>query len=147
MKSENGITLTSLVIYVVVATIIISTMAVISSFFFSNMSSVNGQEEYALEFNKFNMFFINDVKNNKKAEINVGKIVFEDGTVYEYRASEKAIYRNNIKIAKKIEDLKFTENTYQVPNTQTTKKLVNVQISMGKNNQFSKTIEYVLKYW
>lgn len=147
MKSEKGITLTALVIYVVVATIVISIMAVISSFFFSNMTLVNGQEQYALEFNKFNMFFINDVKNNKKAQIQTGRIVFEDGTIYEYRASEKAIYRNNTKIAKEIEQLKFVENTYQVPNTNTTKNLVNVQMTMGKDNKFSKTIEYVFKYW
>ena len=100
MKSEKGITLTSLVVYVVVATVVISIMAVISSFFFSNMTLINGQEQYALEFNKFNMFFINDVKNNKNAQIDTGRVVFEDGTIYEYRASEKAIYSNNIKIAK-----------------------------------------------
>ncbi len=147
MKSEKGITLTSLVVYVMVATIVISIMAVISSFFFSNMSSVNGQEQYALEFNKFNMFFINDVKNNKKAQIDTGRIIFEDGTIYEYRASEKAVYRNNTKIAKEIEVLRFIESTYQVPNTQTTKNLVNVQMTMGKNNEFTKTIEYVFKYW
>ena len=147
MKSEKGITLTSLVVYVLVATVIVSIMAVISSFFFSNMTLVNGQEQYALEFYKFNMFFVNDVKNNKNAQIDAGKIIFEDGTIYEYRASEKAIYRNNTRIAKEIEELKFVENTYQVPNTQTTKNLVNVQMTMGKDNKFSKTIEYVFKYW
>ena len=147
MKSEKGITLTSLVVYVVVATVVISIMAVISSFFFSNMTLINGQEQYALEFNKFNMFFINDVKNNKNAQIDTGRVVFEDGTIYEYRASEKAIYRNNIKIAKEIEEIGFIESTYQVPNTQTTKNLVNVKMTIGKDNKFSKTIEYVFKYW
>ena len=146
MKSEKGITLTSLVVYVVVATVVISIMAVISSFFFSNMTLINGQEQYALEFNKFNMFFINDVKNNKNAQIDTGRVVFEDGTIYEYRASEKAIYRNNIKIAKEIEEIGFIESTYQVPNTQTTKNLVNVKMTIGKDNKFSKTIEYVFKY-
>ena len=62
MKSEKGITLTSLVIYIIVATIVISIMALVSSFFFSNMSIVTVQDQYAVEFNKFNMFFINDIK-------------------------------------------------------------------------------------
>lgn len=34
MKSEQGVTLTSLVIYIAVATVLISTMAVMSSHFF-----------------------------------------------------------------------------------------------------------------
>ena len=82
MKSEKGITLTSLVIYIMVATIVIATMAIVSSFFFSNINLVRDQDKYAVEFNKFNMFFVNDVKNNKTAQVQTHKITFEDGTIY-----------------------------------------------------------------
>ena len=98
MKSEKGITLTSLVIYIMVATIVIATMAIVSSFFFSNINLVRDQDKYAVEFNKFNMFFVNDVKNNKTAQIEEHKITFEDGTIYEYNTSEQAVYRNDTKI-------------------------------------------------
>ena len=55
MKSESGITLTSLVIYIIVATIVIGTMGMVSSFFFSNVNLIKDQDQYAIEFNKFNI--------------------------------------------------------------------------------------------
>lgn len=147
MKSNKGITLTSLVIYIMVATIVISMIAMVSSFFFSNMNLVKDQDQYAVEFNKFNMFFINDIKNNTKAQVQANKIILEDETTYEYKQDEKKIYRNNVEIAKQINSANFTASTYAVPNTSTTKNLITVQMSIGENTNFSKTIEYVLKYW
>ncbi len=147
MKSQKGITLTSLVIYVIIATIVISTIAMVSSFFFSNMQEVKQQDKYAVEFNKFNMFFINDVKNNKTATVEGQKITFADGTIYEYNASQKAIYRNHTAIAKEIQELSFTLSTYTPENTKTTKNLIQVKMAIGKNQEFQKTIEYTLKYW
>ncbi len=145
MKSENGITLTSLVIYIVVATIVIGTMAIVSSFFFSNMNLIKDQDQYAVEFNKFNMFFVNDVKNNKTAQIQANQIIFEDGTTYQYSAENKSIYRNNVEVAKQVESLNFTTENYQVENT--TKILINVEMSIGERENFNKTVQYVLKYW
>ena len=46
MKSEKGVTLTALVIYVVVATVVIGALAIISSYFYSNMGYVKDQTEY-----------------------------------------------------------------------------------------------------
>ena len=57
MKSQKGVTLVALVIYIIVFTIVISILSVISSFFFSNVNFVKEQANYAPEFNKFNMFF------------------------------------------------------------------------------------------
>jgi len=147
MKSEKGITLTSLVIYIMVATIAIATMAIVSSFFFSNINLVRDQDKYAVEFNKFNMFFVNDVKNNKTAQVQTHKITFEDGTIYEYRAEDKSVYRNGTKVAELVQELTFTADTYQVENTSTVKNLIRVSMNIGKRENFQKEIEYVLKYW
>ncbi len=147
MKSEHGVTLTSLIIYIGVVTILISSLALLSSLFFSKMTLIKGQEKYAEEFNKFNMFFIKDVKNNRSAEVTETKVIFEDGTNYEYRASEKAIYRDGRKIAGQIETIKFTspEGGYKVQNT--TKQTITVDISIGTNKTFNDSIEFTLKYW
>ena len=147
MKSQKGITLTALVIYIMVATIVIATMAIVSSFFFSNINLVRDQEQYAVEFNKFNMFFVNDIKNNKTAQVQIHQITFEDGTIYEYNAEEQSVYRNDIKVAELVQELTFTSDTYQVENTTTVKNLVRVYMSIGKRENFQKEIEYVLKYW
>lgn len=140
-----GITLISLVVYIALATIVIGIMATVSSYFFSNMNLIKNQDQYAVEFNKFNMFFINDIKKNKVAQIEETKITFPDGNTYTYKQAEKAVYRNDIRIAKEIEQIQFSQDTYQVNNT--TKTLINVHMSIGKNKNFDKTIEYVLKYW
>ena len=144
MKSEQGVTLTSLVIYIAVATVLISTMAVMSSHFFANIQLVKNQSDYVVEYNKFNMFFIQDVKANKAASIIGTIIVFEDGTKYEYK--DESIYRNDKKIAKNIRTASFEPATYTVNNV--TKNLIKVNLNIGvEKKSYQKQIEYVLKYW
>lgn len=144
MKSEQGVTLTSLVIYIAVATVLISTMAVMSSHFFANIQLVKNQSDYVVEYNKFNMFFIQDVKANKAASIIGTTIVFEDGTKYEYK--DESIYRNDKKIVKNIRTASFEPATYTVNNV--TKNLIKVNLNIGvEKKSYQKQIEYVLKYW
>ncbi len=144
MKSEKGITLTSLVIYICVATIVISSVALISSYFFSNVTSIKSQSTYAVEYNKFNMFFLQDVKTNSTANVTSSKIVFADNTEYEYK--QNAIYRNNTKIANNVKSATFTASTYEVDSI--TKNLITVNLDIGTGSKsYQKEIEYVLKYW
>ena len=84
MKKQEGITLISLVAYIAVAMIVIGVMAVVSSYFYKNIDWVKDREKHAQEFNKFNMFFIGDVKANKDATVSGAQIEFADGTIYRY---------------------------------------------------------------
>lgn len=144
MSSEKGITLTVLAIYIIVATIVISAMAILSSFFYSNVKLVKDQSSYVVEYNKFNMFFVRDVKANKTAQVINNKIIFEDGTTYEHKSN--SIYRNEQKIAKQVKSAIFTLDTYTI--NKTTKNLINVKLNIGtQNKSYEKQIEYVLKYW
>lgn len=145
MKSERGITLTSLIIYVVITTIAITAIASFSSFFVSNMNEVKEQEKYAPEFNKFSMFFIGDVKNNKTAEVTTNQVTFEDGTVYQYRQNEKAVYRNSTKITEKVDSFSFSSTEEQVSNTN--KQIINVKMSIGGKVNLKSGIDYTLRYW
>ena len=144
MKSQKGVTLIALVIYVIVLTIVVSILAMISSFFFSNVNFVKEQANYAPEFNKFNMFFIQDVKNNKNVTVSGNNIKFEDGTEYIFNLDQKAIYRNGKAIAKNIQAAVFSTSTIR----NTTKNIINVNIAIGNAGAlFTKNIDYVLKYW
>ncbi len=146
MKSQKGVTLIALVIYVIVLTIVVSILAMISSFFFSNVNFVKKQANYAPEFNKFNMFFIQDVKQNKNLTITGNVVKFEDGTEYTFNLDQKAIYRNGKAIAKNVQAAVFTTTTETIRNT--TKNIVNVSIAIGNTGAlFTKEIDYVLKYW
>ena len=145
MKSEKGITLTSVVVYVLIATALISSTALLSSFFFTNMSLIKEQNQYAPEFNKFSMFFIEDVKNNKSAEVTTTKVTFADGTVYEYKDNEKSVYRNDTKITQQLQFFAFSTSNYVVSNT--TKQIINVKMMIDGVPNSINGIEYVLKYW
>lgn len=143
MKSEKGITLTSLVIYIMVATLLISSMATLTSFFFSNINLIKGQQQYAPEFNKFSMFFVEDVKKNKTAEVTTTTITFEDGTVYQYNNNK--IYRNGTVITEKVDSIIFSLNTQTVAST--TKQIITVKMCIDGELNSQTGVEYVLKYW
>ena len=73
-------------------------------------------------------------------------IGFGDGTIYNYISNEKSIYKNKIKIAKNINY--FTAIEQNINN----KNVIQIKIGTGKDsgnadNDFGKTINYVLKYW
>lgn len=145
MKSEKGITLTALILYVVVAMIVVTAIAGFSSLFVSNMNEVKEQEKYAPEFNKFSMFFIGDAKNNNTAVVTEQRVEFDDGTIYEYRASEKAVYRNDTKITEKVDSFSFVSTTEQISST--TKQIINVKMSIGGKVNLKNGIDYTLRYW
>lgn len=144
MKSEKGITLTSLVIYIVVATLIISTMAVLSTFFFNNINLVKDQDKYAPEFNKFVMFFVEDVKSNKKATVTNNQVIFADGDTYTYNSNEQKIYRNDTVIAKNVELASFTLAQETSDKNNTTKNIITVRFVI---KDFDETMDFVLRYW
>lgn len=144
MKSDKGVTLIALVIYIAVFTIVISTMALLSSYFYNNMHLIKDDASYVVEYNKFNMFFIQDVKHNSTATIENNVIKFEDGTIYEYKSN--SIYRNDKEIAANVKSATFNLKTYKVENT--TKNLILVNLNIGEGEkEYQKEIEYVLRYW
>ncbi len=144
MKSDKGVTLMALVIYIAVFTVVVSSMALLSSYFYNNMHLIKDDANYVVEYNKFNMFFIQDVKHNSTATIENNIIKFEDGTIYEYKSN--SIYRNDKEIATNVKSATFNLESYEVEST--TKNLIVVNLNIGEGEkEYQKEIEYVLKYW
>ena len=144
MKSDKGVTLMALVIYIAVFTVVVSSMALLSSYFYNNMHLIKDDANYVVEYNKFNMFFIQDVKHNSTATIENNIIKFEDGTIYEYKSN--SIYRNDKEIATNVKSATFNLESYEVEST--TKNLIVVNLNIGEwEKEYQKEIEYVLKYW
>lgn len=145
LRNQKGITLTSLVIYILVFTIIIGVMTTISTFFYSGIGEVVDTPKYLAEFNKFSMFFVADVKNYNNATVTDNTIQFEGGPTYSYDGAY--IYRNDTPICRYIMNCTFTSKTYNVNNT--TKNLINVNMQIGKNDEKSvtKNIDFTLRYW
>ena len=144
MKSDKGVTLMALVIYIAVFTVVVSSMALLSSYFYNNMHLIKDDANYVVEYNKFNMFFIQDVKHNSTATIENNIIKFEDGTIYEYKSN--SIYRNDKEIETNVKSATFNLESYEVEST--TKNLIVVNLNIGEGEkEYQKEIEYVLKYW
>jgi len=145
MKSEKGVTLSALVAYITIFTIILAIMANISAYFYRNVGQIKDSPTYIAEFNKFSMFFVTDVKRNTKVNIvTSNSLEFADGTKYTYK--NNSIYRNDEKIAKHVKSFAFTESNY----TQNafTKKIINVKTTLGNGNeQITRNIDFVLRYW
>ena len=154
MKKENGITLTSLVLYVIIFSFTLGLLASLSNFIYKNIDNINSNSISSEEFNKFNVNFLKDVKENADATVSTGNdavtITFgtsTNKTVYTYKMSDKAIYKNKVKIATNIINFTATKTTDSAHNN---KKVITVEVSTGKNADkpnFTKKIGYVLKYW
>ena len=149
MNSEKGVTLSSLIIYVIVFSLILGLLVPMTTYMYGNISKVGSDSYSSEEFNKFNINFIKDVKENDDARVeksgNNVKIVFVNGINYNYIANEKAIYRDKVKIASKISTFDAEKI---VENKTIDKNVLKVKIGTGtKDTDFGKTIKYVLKYW
>lgn len=128
MKSEKGVTLSSLIIYVIAMSIIIGTIAAITNYFYGNINGLTDRTEGSKQYTEFNSYFVNEV--NKRGNIVLTdllnsngetKIVFSSGNQFKF--VESAIYFNKIKICKDVTSCSF------VFDEQTNKITVTMQIN------------------
>ena len=85
MKSNRGVTLTILIIYIIVLVLVIGILTNISNNFYANKDYIMENGKYISEFNKFNMYFVEDAKNNSNIySISENEIIFADGTIYTF---------------------------------------------------------------
>lgn len=148
MNNQKGITLISLIVYIIVLIFVLSILSSVSEMFFSNINYITERGKYVSEFNKFNMYFIDDVKNNKdilKIDENSKEIIFEDGTIYTFSDDDKSIYRNKVKICKNISNCSFSKS--EISSGGITKKIVKVEMLIKGSNDLETSNDYVLKYW
>lgn len=153
IKSNKGITLIELSAYIIVLLLIVGVLASIRNFFFNNLDIVKKASRYAAAFDKFNSYFVQDVKNNKY--VNVEKdnnsenviITFENGDTYIYNKADEGIYKGKVKIATNVTLFNANKKTIMVSGV--AKDIISVTIAIGtsSNEMFYKTIDYTLKYW
>ena len=165
LRSNKGLTLLDLIIYMVAVVIVLGIMTSIRSFFFENLDVVKNTAKYAQQFDNFNAYLVKDAKESNDVsitELPVGegenqfieyRCVFSNGTVYNYRKYlEKNIgdvYRDSIKVATNVKTFVPTKDVIYINNTE--KVLLKINIVIGGNAEgndvFSKKIQYTLKYW
>lgn len=138
MKSQKGITLISLTIYVIVMAVVIGVLAILTTFFFKNMKEVGIDLDPITEYTTFNSYFSEEVNhaNLKILECKENYIVFNNGIQYSYIPENKGIYQNQVKICSNVDQCNFS---YSIKNG---KYVIEVQFKAGKQNR---TTTYTLK--
>ena len=109
MKSEKGVTLTSLIIYVIIMLVVIGIISIISTFFYNNIEEAGKRIDPSQEFTRFSSFFLKDMNKTDRDILECSEegdyVVFSNGTQYTFK--NNAIYRGKVKICEGIESLKF----------------------------------------
>mgnify|MGYP004476340749 CR=1 FL=1 len=94
MRGQKGVTLTTLTIYIIVATIFLGTVAFININFMSELGQLTKRSKITNEMTKFYSFFVEDVKSaGKVLEYSDNYIKFDNGVQYSvtYRSNKESV--------------------------------------------------------
>lgn len=138
MKSEKGVTIASLTIYVIAMLAVVGIIATITSFFYTNVTNLEDSSANVSEITKFNMYFLQEVKNNNNEiiELKENSITFATGNVFTFQ--DNSIYLNNIRICENIKNFALSIEEADK------KQIINVLITVGENIEYTKTTKYVM---
>ncbi len=144
MKNEKGITLTSLVIYIVMLFIVLIMLGVIRNNFQNSIKDISEGSSIESEFNKFNIYFAKDVKiEGNKVKINENnEIEFLSGNTYGFNNESKSIYLINEQ--QQITLLKDINSCTFAIDTSTGKTIITVTIDFSEGPDDTITKEYAL---
>ena len=139
-KNQKGITLVSLIVYLIGLVAIIGIIAVLTSFYSKNVATMNDTSEVNSEFNKFDAKMIQETKSagNEIAEVSGTTIKFKNGNTYTY--GDNRIYQNAVTVSKYVKD--FAVNFSQDGD----KQILSVYVTFGKGKiEVAKSVSYVVE--
>ena len=149
MKKENGITLTSLIIYVIGMVIVVTTVSTLTTYFYKNID-INSTNNDTTQYTKFTSVFLDEInkgqnevieaKTISESDKKVSYIIFSDGNQYTFKEDNKSIYKNQVKICENIDNCEFS---YKYQDSQ---YIVQVQLKTGKIDKTgNNAISYTMK--
>jgi len=137
MRKNRGITLISLIVYIILSIMVLSMLTVISMNFRDNLNNLDESTVQDTEFDKLNLQLLKETKTENnlvdEEETTSNKLVFTNGNTYTYE--NNSIYLNdNIKIAENIEIFSI-----QISNENNKQKIKISVTTEGK----TRTTEYI----
>lgn len=140
MRKQNGITLTSLLIYIIIMIMVIGVMTRVSLMFYNNTENLNENTKDIIEFNNFNNYFVKEVKtaNNKVDSIadDGTYILFDTGNSFSLK--NNTIFYNDLEIAKNVKNIEFK----YYKNNENNEEIKDVITVNAEFNNYSKQINY-----
>lgn len=156
MKSQKGITMASLGVYIVVSIIVVATLATIMANYKNSIKTMDNDAEYLSEYNKFNLYFLEEVKKPENSsmeransigtkENEYNSIKFKTGNEFMYKIQEEILYLNKstgekIKLIKNVKKCTFEFN--DIDHEANGKNVIRVNIQIGETTP--KEYTYVL---
>ncbi len=107
MKNEKGITLISLVVYIILMTFVVAGVTAITTNLYSNVSEIDKDAKGTVAWSKVNMIILNDIKNEgvtvgecSKSKLVLKNVPNKDGITKDvtYLLYNEGLYRDNVKI-------------------------------------------------
>lgn len=138
MKSQKGITLISLTVYVFVMIIVVGVIAVVTGTFMKSLKENDFYNDPIAEYTTFNSYFTEET-NKKGVQITDCKddyIIFDNNVQYSFIPENKGIYRNKVKICWDIDECKFSQTE------ENGKTIVTVEFKAGGQD---KTTSYTIE--
>jgi len=139
LKNDRGITLASLAIYIISMLIALAILATVTAYFKSNFKEMNKNTTDIAEWDKFNLYFLDEVKKtgndiNPVIDPSVIEFVNIDGSInrYEYKQNDKAIYliKSSGEVIKIAQNISFCEF---IPDYTTGKTVITVNMTIGSD--------------
>ena len=142
LKSNRGVTLTSLVIYIIGLTIVIALMGIISNYFYQNITDVTIKQNADEQYSKFLAYLTKDANSDNLIYVqsgvqNVDCVIFKfsDGTEHQYITKDEKMYYINSQSDKNEKILlceKVTTSSENVFNY--TDKTLNINLDIDNQN-------------
>ena len=102
MKKENGLTIISVLIYIIALLIILGVVATLTSYFYKNINIEGESQLTNAQFTKFSGYITEEINQDGVRVVEVGEnenvtyITFTNKQTYTYSKVNKAIYVNEI---------------------------------------------------
>lgn len=111
MKSERGVTLTSIMIYVIALTVAVLIIGRITNYFYKNINYVANDTAANAEYTKFNSYFTDEINiEGNEVELWEENYILFGKSQNQYTFQSEGIYRGKTKISKNVESCKFSYN-------------------------------------
>ncbi len=118
MKNEKGITLISLIVYIILLTLAVAGISNIMGAMHSNVNSMDKASESAVSLSRFNMHFIKDIKRDDVKIVSSTSDQVQlsftndagENEIVKYSIQNNALYRNKVKICSNVNAGTITAN-------------------------------------
>lgn len=118
MRNNSGVTLMSVMIYVIGMTIVLGVMATLVSFFYNNIDVNSINNDSSIQYTKFSSVFVEEINRENNYIIDcktlrenndkLSYIIFSSGNQYTFMRESASVYKNNVKICDSIEECDFS---------------------------------------